>query len=210
MERAEKRLKGKNGDGKKIEVPTIELPPTKYSLRECKLLDKVPSDLTCTICLEVFIDPVQCNGGGHLYCRECILPVAKKAKARCPIGGQSCNALSVAKLTVVPALVRNSLNALKVKCPLKNCEWNGAFETLETHLKACTYRLVKCEWCKSDIAFNVVGDHGGQCKSRPVECEHCGLSMNAGLLDVHLNNACEKNPLRMVPCVCGKSVEIGR
>lgn len=188
------------------EVPIIELPPKAYALRDCETVNEVASDLTCAICLGVLCEPVQCNGGGHLYCRECITPVAKHMGARCPVGGDSCKPLTTKTLLVVPAVIRNILNAVEIKCPQKCVAWSGTYESLKQHLFVCPYRKVQCGWCKAHMEYNVMFKHETVCNKRSVNCDFCEESLRAEQLDIHVNEYCKRNPFRMIKCLCGETV----
>lgn len=184
---------------KKAKASFVEQEPRVFLLSECEVVSEVPSDLTCTICLSAFSNPVQCNGG-HVYCRDCITPISRKAKARCPVGNEQCK---INKLLVVPAAVGNALHALHIKCPLLCGEWIGAFDKLSEHVKICTYRTAQCSGCKADFIVKDLKSHENTCSARPVECVHCGL-----LKDIKHVNHCVRNPDRLVPCSCGILVPI--
>jgi hypothetical protein len=188
------------------EAPVVDLPRKAYVLRDCETVNDVASDLTCTICLGVLSDPVQCNGGGHMYCRECITPIANQANGRCPVGGQSCKQIVPSTLLVVPAVVRNILNAIVIKCPQKCDEWTGAFETLNQHLLLCTRRQVQCGWCKTNMELNSMQVHDDECKKRIVKCDYCKRGVTWECLDSHVTMSCKLNPYRTVQCICGVTV----
>jgi hypothetical protein len=200
VEPVEKKAKG----GPKI--PVEELVPVTYELQDCDPINDVTSDLTCAICLSTLYDPVQCNGGGHMYCRRCITPVAMKPKARCPVGGKSCRVLSMNTLTVVPAAVRNMLKAVQVGCPLKCGEWFGPFDAVQQHVLKCDLRTVQCGWCKLPMEFVFIDKHEELCKCKPATCDYCKKTMVVSFLDIHMTERCKQNPYRNVKCVCGESV----
>lgn len=182
---------------KKAKASFVEPEPRVFLLSECEVVSEVPSDLTCTICLSAFSNPVQCNGG-HVYCRDCITPISRKPKARCPVGNEQCK---INKLLVVPAAVRNALHALHVKCPLLCGEWTGPFDKLSEHVKICTHRVVKCPGCKADFMVKDLESHENACSARPVKCVYCG-----SLEDIKHVNYCKLNPDRLIQCSCTRLI----
>jgi hypothetical protein len=103
-------------------------------------------DLTCSICFDVFRDPVQVCAFQHTYCRWCIAQ-AKVTNAKCPM----CRGPLVAE---EPAEAkRDEILQLPVHCLHAGCEWTGPFAYYEAHKAECPFEEVPCPFADAGCAF---------------------------------------------------------
>jgi hypothetical protein len=105
------------------------------SLIDEKLLEAV--ELTCTLCLNIFRDPVDCPCG-HTFCKECIGEVLLRSH-QCPIDYKP---LSYKQLKPVGLALTNALRKLTTFCDYKTngCTWKGSWSDLEQHKQGCIYK----------------------------------------------------------------------
>eukprot|EP01083_Nonionella_stella_P298466 1013056_1 len=69
----------------------------------------------CSVCYDLFKDPVQIGCNDHIFCKECITKVVSPDTGllRCPICRVSSNANSIRSVK----FIQRQINALLVKCP---------------------------------------------------------------------------------------------
>lgn len=162
-----------------------------------------PSDsFTCSICLEILNDPVQCKEG-HVYCRCCITEALSRSR-RCP----ECRGDLTLETLGNNLLIKGLINDLQVKCKTNMdqrenvCDWTGKLENLETHLKyTCREAIVSCEYenCEHKVVRKNLNSHLLTCQHRSIPCEHC----NESTLWCSMVNHIENCPMRPVDCQNG-------
>ena len=114
-----------------------------------RFIDVSDEDLdqfTCSICLEVFKNPVYSRCCLQSYCRDCINHWLERHKT-CPNDRKS---LSKSQLTVPPRALTNLLNKLVVKCNFHRdgCEETIKLDQLDKHLSVCKFNAeVVCRDC---------------------------------------------------------------
>ena len=93
---------------------------------------KIYEPLYCTICFEVFSEPI-CLGCMHTFCCDCIGGWIQKCigKPECP----TCRAAIKPNQITKDLLAFNLISELKVFCPNKQngCEWSGERCHLDAH-----------------------------------------------------------------------------
>ena len=190
-----------------------------FSLHTLTLASDLPEALSCPVCMNALLDPVQCKNG-HLLCRLCAnLCLAKDSV--CP----SCRvAMRVDDLTRPAAIIRDMLEALVVQCPhsghaeqkkrkleakVTSCNWTGPLKYLGEHLKIdCKLTLVQCE-CKEILAISRMAVHlEEECSQRSMLCVFCRADFKVALLKSH-EIICDKSPHVIVLCICGQNVARG-
>ena len=104
--------------------------------------DSIPAHLNCTMCEEVFIDPVMDKKCQHTFCKECIvswikLSQKKEQEATCPI----CRKI----LCKAGELKRNLLawqiiSGHQIYCQNKpSCQWEGPLDMADAHIRTCRF-----------------------------------------------------------------------
>ena len=98
---------------------------------------QIPVALYCSICSEIFFNPVRLSCG-HVFCEDCITQWSKK-RGDCPIDRVSLKGLSKLKSET---LAQSILNEFLVYCAYKS---NGCGETImqenaNKHTRVCSYK----------------------------------------------------------------------
>ena len=98
---------------------------------------QIPAALYCSICSEVFFDPVRLSCG-HVFCKDCITQWSKK-RGDCPIDRISLKGLSKLR---PETLAQSVLNEFLVYCAYKSrgCGEIIIQESAEDHMKVCNYK----------------------------------------------------------------------
>ena len=129
-----------------------EGPPTKRQRLTAELEQSedgrhVLETVSCSICTEVFEDPVSPRGSVHTYCRACIRQALAR-QPRCP--------LSNARITIrrgnVDAVldgnhqVRSMIESQPVTCKYAphGCTARPALESIDAHEATCPHKPVAC------------------------------------------------------------------
>ncbi|XP_054163877.1 E3 ubiquitin-protein ligase NRDP1-like [Oppia nitens] len=102
--------------------------------------EDVSDDLRCSICLEVYDQPIQIATCKHIFCAHCIHKWIEKCgqQPTCPHDRRK---ISKYVLKQAPKLIKKEINQLKVKCNFRS---NGCFASikysdLKQHLNTCIY-----------------------------------------------------------------------
>lgn len=145
-----------------------------------------PSDVICSICDEVFLDPkvLQCN---HIFCNSCLQRRKSKTKSdtcvtcHAPFQNHSCKQpdedfkLKLLQLNVIcnyncgmkiilgnlPEHLKEECPAAPVICPneVKGCKKKVKRCDLSKHVEECDYRTVTCEACGHQTVFQELFTH---------------------------------------------------
>jgi len=99
----------------------------------------VPAALRCSICTEVFEDPVDTGGTPclHVFCRPCIEP-ALRFRAACPMCRKPMQRQRLQPSQVVGSI----LDEVQVCC-MSRCGWTGRRDAQSRHVAACPTRLLQ-------------------------------------------------------------------
>jgi len=118
----------------------------EQSVAGCHTLETV----SCSICTEVFEDPVSPRGSVHTYCRACIRR-ALAVRSRCPLS----NVLIAVRRGNVDAVldgnhqVRSMIDSQPVTCKyaLHGCTEQPMLDSVDAHEANCPCRPAKCARC---------------------------------------------------------------
>ena len=91
---------------------------------------KVSPTLECPICLDLVMDPVECESCRKLFCKECIEGWLKNSN-NCP------NAHKFIKKSTLDDWIKPALNKIFIKCPFQSCNNSYAYSTWSNHIKRC-------------------------------------------------------------------------
>ena len=149
------------------------------ALESAHFVDAVDDEFVCSICLEIFVEPMQCKEG-HIFCKACIEKTLKK-KEECPMDRSK---LLKADLSRVRA-VENLISRKRVRCPHASqhtddedgCAWVGKVSERQEHFDdECGHTLVPCphDGCGVRVQRRVVSEHAASCEQRVEACERCG------------------------------------
>ena len=151
----------------------------------------------CSICLEILCKPYECEVCGSLFCEDCINEWLK-INVSCPMKCENFKMIRARPNT------RKMLNLIqlrcinypdckysceyweifehekncqfqKIRCPNGNCEFEGSFKELSSHMnKDCNYLIIQCGFCKSKIQKNFFGEHlDNHFKDRTFYLQNC-------------------------------------
>ena len=129
-----------------------EGPPTKRQrltaeLEQSEAGRHVLETVSCSICTEVFEDPVSPRGSVHTYCRACITQ-ALAVQPRCPLSQAR---IAIRRGNVDAVLdgnhqVRSMIESQPVTCKYAShgCTARPALESIDAHEATCPHKPVAC------------------------------------------------------------------
>ena len=146
---------------------------------QCESNEEHLGDLTCSICLEVFVEPMQCKQG-HVFCKACIEKTLEE-KEECPMDRSKLLKADLSRALVV----ENLIGRTRVRCPhasqhtdgAEHCDWLGPVSERQEHFDdECGHTLVPCphDGCGVRVQRRVVSEHAASCEQRVEACERCG------------------------------------
>eukprot|EP01083_Nonionella_stella_P298468 1013063_1 len=159
----------------------------------------------CSVCYDLFKDPVQIGCNDHIFCKECITKVVSPDTGllRCPICRVSSNANSIRSVK----FIQRQINALLVKCPnhqitlekseyLNQCRPTKEKVNIPIHKKRKLNNQELCDWTGplSDIT-----SHQQHCPLELISCDHCEQDMLQRELEQH-NQICTLFPIACADC----------
>ena len=138
-------------------------------------------DLTCSVCLGVFEEPVDLAACRHSFCRGCIVAALRAADgvARCPLCRKPAGAAGGAGAAACPeaCLVPNrklerAVAQLPTVCPNPGCGVVVRRAELAKHAAACPAAVVSCPHARFGCAFRgsraALAEHRAGCRAREV------------------------------------------
>ena len=102
--------------------------------RKFVCLDNVSKFLYCSICDDIFRNPVRLKSCGHTYCMRCILQWGKH-NFNCPL----CRVNFTDKDIRTDIIASNIINDLELYCIYSGCPWKGKVADFEAHLANCYF-----------------------------------------------------------------------
>ena len=102
--------------------------------RKFVCLDNVSKFLYCSICDDIFRDPVRLKTCGHTYCLNCIIQWAKH-NLNCPL----CRERFIDKDIQKDIIATNIINDLEIYCVNLGCPWKGKLKDFSEHLENCYF-----------------------------------------------------------------------
>jgi hypothetical protein len=79
------------------------------------------------------------------------------------------------------AFVKRTIMNWKLHCDhyKSGCEWSGEWSNLKGHLKSCQYVPTQCKWekCEHVQQSSTIQQHESNCEWRIVKCEYCNSEM---------------------------------
>ena len=167
------------GQDKKRQLP-IHGETARHSDRmQCESNEEHLGDLTCSICLEIFVEPMQCKQG-HVFCKACIEKTLEE-KEECPMDRSKLQVADLGRALVV----ENLIGRTRVRCPhasqhtddAERCRRSGSVSERQAHTDdECGHTLVPCphDGCEVRVQPGVVSEHAASCEQRVEACERCG------------------------------------
>jgi len=91
--------------------------------------------LQCPICLDLVIEPYECEECGKIFCKDCITNWLNNSRTKeCP------NKHRFKQKQKLDDWVTESLKKIFIKCPYKTCYGQYAYNVWQNHLKICNAR----------------------------------------------------------------------
>jgi len=194
-------------------IPTCDLQILQYT-------STVPDALLCSICREVFVDPVQlpCD---HHYCRKCLdqhVHQNSDLPTTCPL----CRDYFEVRTDIKPAnrIIREVLDSLVVHCPHTGCGLEFPRYAIQAHIseycpgalilcpdvtcdhtvrrdqfhQPCQHKSTTCEFCNAEVLVQDLGLHINLCDEASFECTGCSNTVQHKSRDQHSEQDCEAVP----------------
>eukprot|EP00761_Pharyngomonas_kirbyi_P000371 gb/GECH01000371.1/.p1 GENE.gb/GECH01000371.1/~~gb/GECH01000371.1/.p1 ORF type:complete len:446 (+),score=85.80 gb/GECH01000371.1/:1-1338(+) len=163
--------------------------------------EQVRSSYECTICTQVFNNPVILSCG-HTFCRGCIEDWLRHERS-CP----NCRA-SIPNTKLTPNLgLRDTVNALQVQCPHGfdggPCGWTGEYGDLNKHLQTCRFVKELCfhPGCSETMYRSELRQHTENCPYKLKYCNDCQMKGH---------NQCDEGfPCAVLTCKCQRVFKPG-
>lgn len=160
-------------------------------------------DLICSICYNVFLDPVQTDNDnedpcGHVFCRSCITQWLQ-TNSECP----NCRSPLTIDQLRIDARIRRQVQHLPVVCHIdpKVCLAKGKLgkdqKWWNQHDKVCPYKYILCPICTITCQRHELKKHISECPNAFTECiMGCGAPVKRKYIQKHITQC----PFRMVAC----------
>eukprot|EP01083_Nonionella_stella_P142469 440904_1 len=190
---------------------------------------EIAKQYECTICFEIYKEPVQLGCEEHLFCNQCIKTLISEngRSFHCPLCRKKCHSKSVTRVKFID----RQINELKIQCPnainvpVENTNNKQSISTLRrsTRLKAkkenneCPGRKRKryddgihqnkkrklnddpSNGCEWKGCYSELAKHRTTCPLQTVRCKFCALSLLQHKLKEH-HVECPWVPIACVQC----------
>jgi WD40 repeat protein len=179
------------------------------------------SELICSICLEIVLNPVMCSKCENLFCKSCIdilLTKTNRCPNKCIFQEKEKNRMLKNILSKIEFKCMYLLNGCKAFIPytdfikhVNSCDY-GQFRCLANgclvidikdkmleHLKVCPYRKKLCHLCKEEIMNKEFDSHVIYCENKIISCQYCNQGIIHKNIDQHLEE-CEEMIIECKDC----------
>ena len=97
-------------------------------------LDNVSKFLYCSICDDIFRNPIRLKSCGHTFCLNCIIQWAKH-NLNCPLCREKFTDTDIK----IDLTAKNIIDDLEIYCVNKGCPWKGKLKDFDEHLQSCYF-----------------------------------------------------------------------
>ena len=157
--------------------------------------------VTCGVCLELLVEPVQCRNG-HVFCATCGRRCASDSRlcplCRCEMSLDTlCPAVSSAEaLARATVRCRFAFDANQALDSVHGCQRLLALSELAAHEVTCPAGWLQCVFatCKVPLRPSQLDAHVAQCEARPVVCSLCHETVCVRDVSVHVRDTCRAAP----------------
>ena len=106
-----------------------------------KQVDTLSRSLTCSLCMEIYVNPTTTWCCNEVYCKQCILNWMATSDT-CP----HCNTSNIQVNPNPVRRIKDAIGSLEVHCPYaqKGCSYTFAYADLDSHLRSCSFTIVSC------------------------------------------------------------------
>ena len=102
--------------------------------RKFVCLDNVSKFLYCSICDDIFRNPIRLKTCGHTFCLNCIVQWAQH-NLNCPLCRENFTDIDIRR----DLIASNIINDLEIYCVNKGCPWKGKLKDFDNHLSKCYF-----------------------------------------------------------------------
>jgi hypothetical protein len=102
--------------------------------RKFVCLDDVSKFLYCSICDDIFRNPIRLKSCGHTFCLNCIIQWAQH-NLNCPLCRVNFADTDIKK----DLIATNIINDLEIYCVNLGCPWKGKLRDFSEHLENCYF-----------------------------------------------------------------------
>ena len=102
--------------------------------RKFVCLDDVSKFLYCSICDDIFRNPIRLKSCGHTFCLNCIIQWAQH-NLNCPLCRVNFTDTDIKK----DLIATNIINDLEIYCVNLGCPWKGKLRDFSEHLENCYF-----------------------------------------------------------------------
>ncbi len=151
--------------------------------------------LTCSICLMLLRDPVECKRCQTQFCQSCASKW-KQERQRCPVRCRPFDTQPSHKF------VRTMLDELTIKCPRSEigCDTIVRYTGLNSHTNVCGFVEVVCPGGECQVLRKDFQQHYAECGLVKITCEYCHEGIQRFIFQNHLDEACDKFPTKCQHC----------
>lgn len=141
--------------------------------------------LTCSICILIPFEPLECKNCNAIICRQCF---EKWDKKECLM---RCGAINYDGPS---RILRDIINGIFIKCKnlIKGCEQQLRIDRIPIHNSECDYEDVCCPFANChliDLRKNIKL-HLENCEYNKISCEYCQKLFKKADYKVHIDNEC--------------------
>ena len=97
-------------------------------------LDNVSKFLYCSICDDIFRNPIRLSTCGHTFCLNCIIQWAQH-NLNCPLCRVNFKDIDIK----IDLIATNIINDLEIYCINLGCPWKGKLKDFNEHLENCYF-----------------------------------------------------------------------
>ena len=95
--------------------------------------NKLSPTLQCSICLDLVMEPIECNNCSKLFCKECINNWLKNS-SECP------NKHTFIRKSTLDDWIKPVLDRIFINCPYNGCNASYSHSVWSNHLKRCAFK----------------------------------------------------------------------
>ena len=130
--------------------------------------------ITCSVCLEVLQDPVQCVKNEHHFCKKCITMHLERSKT-CPVCQDTLTSETLRPSSRIVANLLQQVQSPKCRYTSRGCTADVTHKSLFSHQEECGFAPVQCshKGCNATVSRQDVDSHVQKCEFRSLTCDDC-------------------------------------
>jgi Zinc finger, C3HC4 type (RING finger) len=149
------------------------------SIKQLNNDNPIMNDYICSVCRNIYEDPVQVIKCGHNTCTKC----AEKWTEYTGNFSFSCPECRVSSDWYPDTRLKRSIDNLIIKC---KCDKKISFSKIRFHIEnECELFSYNCSLCSKDILIKDSVIHNNNCESASVMCDLCYYNFAKKDIDAH-------------------------